>query len=95
MGSLRVASEALQVNRSRNPGKVSQGSRSPIDKTKNVEGRIAGKVPDEGPEGPQLWPGGVPLEAWEILDPEIQEALREERISPEELPELVGWVDGP
>lgn len=89
-----MASGAVQVNRSRNPGKVSQGSRTPIDRTKNVEGRIAGKVPDEGREDPQLWPGGVPREAWEILDPELQDALREERIRPEELHELAGWLDG-
>lgn len=41
----------------------------------------------------QLWPGGLAVEAWELLDPALQDALREDRIAPEELHELAGWID--
>jgi hypothetical protein len=36
---------------------------------------------------------GIPWEAFEALDPALREALLERRIRPDELPELVGWVD--
>jgi hypothetical protein len=38
-------------------------------------------------------PCGLPRDAWELLDPALQEALLEGRLAPEELPELAGWVD--
>jgi hypothetical protein len=36
---------------------------------------------------------GLPLEALELLDPAIRQALFEGRLEAEELPELVGWFD--
>jgi hypothetical protein len=42
-----------------------------------------------------LWLG-IPTEAWALLDPAVREALREKRITPEELHEPAGWCyDGP
>jgi hypothetical protein len=38
-------------------------------------------------------PCGIPWDAWELLDPALQEALLEGGLAPEELPELAGWVD--
>ena len=36
---------------------------------------------------------GIPYAAWELLDPALREALIAGRITPEELPELEGWLD--
>ena len=36
---------------------------------------------------------GVPLDAWELLDPALQQALIEGRLHPSELAELAGWLD--
>jgi hypothetical protein len=55
-------------------------------KPKTIEGRIAEKVSENGPRG-------IPWEAWDLLDPELQEALLERRIDPAELHELAGWLD--
>ncbi len=36
---------------------------------------------------------GIPWSAWELLDPALREALIAGRVTPEELPELEGWLD--
>jgi hypothetical protein len=36
---------------------------------------------------------GIPWEAFELLDQALREALLEKRLAPEELHELVGWLD--
>lgn len=36
---------------------------------------------------------GVSIDAWEQIDPALQEALLEGRLAVDELHELAGWVD--
>jgi hypothetical protein len=61
--------------------------------TEHTKEDISGKPGPGVSDRPHLWPGVLPLEAWEILDPALQEALREARIKPEELDELAGWIE--
>jgi hypothetical protein len=61
--------------------------------TEHTRRDISGKPALDVPERPHLRPGGLPTEAWELLDPALQEALLEGRIAPEDLHELTGWLD--